>query len=99
MTEGALAGLRILDASQGVAGPFAARLLGDLGADVIKIEPPEGDTARRIHPAQTSDPDPTSLFAYLNWNKRGIVADLTTQNGRSRYAGLAATVDVAGRLS
>jgi len=94
MTEGALAGLRILDASQGVAGPFAARLLGDLGADVIKIEPPEGDTARRIHPAQTSDPDPTSLFAYLNWNKRGIVADLTTQNGRTRFAALAATVDV-----
>jgi crotonobetainyl-CoA:carnitine CoA-transferase CaiB-like acyl-CoA transferase len=94
MTEGALTGLRILDASQGVAGPFAARLLGDLGAHVIKIEPPEGDSARRMHPAQTSDPDPTSFFAYLNWNKRGIVTDLASQDGRTRFAQLAATADV-----
>lgn len=94
MTEGALHGIRILDASQGVAGPFAARLLADLGADVVKLEPPEGDAARRIHPAQTSDPDPTSFFAYLNWNKRGIVTDLTTEAGRTRFARLAATVDL-----
>lgn len=94
MTQRALAGLRILDASQGVAGPFAARLLGDLGADVVKLEPPQGDAGRRMHPAQTSDPDPTSFFAYLNWNKRGIVADLASEDGRARLAALAATVDL-----
>ena len=46
----ALSGLRIVDLSEGLAGPFAAKLLGDLGADVIKIEPPGGDAARRRGP-------------------------------------------------
>jgi crotonobetainyl-CoA:carnitine CoA-transferase CaiB-like acyl-CoA transferase len=76
---GALQGLRVLDLSHGVAGPFAARLLGDLGADVIKIEAPgRGDFARYEEPLQPGVPDPerSLLFQYLNWNKRGVTLDL-----------------------
>ena len=51
----ALEGLRVLDVSEGLAGPFAAKLLGDLGADVIKLEPPEGDEARRRGPFAGSE--------------------------------------------
>jgi len=76
---GALQGVRVLDLSHGVAGPFAARLLGDLGADVIKIEAPaRGDFARREEPLHPDAPEPerSLLFQYLNWNKRGITLDL-----------------------
>jgi len=75
----ALQGLRVLDLSHGVAAPFAARLLGDLGADVIKIEVPErGDVARYEEPLQPDAPEPerSLLFQYLNWNKRGVTLDL-----------------------
>lgn len=77
--ETALDGLRVLDLSHGVAGPFAARLLGDLGAEVIKVEEPgSGDFARRLEPIVPSAPEPEQslLFQYLNWNKRGITLDL-----------------------
>ncbi|HVZ43580.1 MAG TPA: CoA transferase [Ramlibacter sp.] len=67
MIRGALDGIRVLDLGQGIAAPFAARILGDFGADVIKVEPPEGDPARNLQPAL--------LFEYLNWNKRGVTLD------------------------
>ena len=75
----ALEGLRVLDLSHGVAGPFAARLLGDMGAEVIKIEEPGcGDFARREEPLKSGAPEPerSLLFQYLNWNKRGVTLDL-----------------------
>ena len=61
---GALSGLRVIDVSEGVAGPFAARLLGDLGADVVKVEPANGDRARRLYPVEDAA-EAGSLFAYL----------------------------------
>ncbi len=88
-----LAGLRVLGASEGVAGPFAARLLGDLGAEVIKVEPPEGDLARRLYP-EHSDDEPGSLFDYLNWNKRGLALDAASEDGAARLRALLATADV-----
>ncbi len=83
----ALNGLRVLDLSHGVAGPFAARLLGDMGAAVIKVEEPgRGDFARREEPLKLGAPDPEQslLFQYLNWNKRGVTLDL--RNGASHAA-------------
>lgn len=76
---GALSGVRVLDLSHGVAGPFAARLLGDLGATVIKVEAPRvGDRTRRAEPfsPKAADPERSLMFQYLNWNKRGITLDL-----------------------
>ncbi|MFO7778017.1 MAG: CoA transferase, partial [Nitriliruptoraceae bacterium] len=72
---GLLDGIRVLDLSRVLAGPYAGQLLADMGADVIKIEPPEGDPARGIGPhAQRR----SLYFSALNSNKRGIVLDLTT---------------------
>lgn len=76
-TGQALAGLRVVDLSEGLAGPFAAKLLGDLGADVIKIEPPGGDEARRRgpFPGGVDDPEASAAFLYANTSKRSIVLD------------------------
>src|SRR3990172_4936467 len=82
---GALEGVRVLDLSHGVAGPFAARLLGDFGADVIKIEKPgTGDFARFLAPLKSDAPVPEQslLFQYLNWNKRSVALDLRTSGSR-----------------
>lgn len=92
-----LAGVRVLELAQGVAGPYAAKLLADLGALITKLEPPAGDTARRLGPfAQTAEPsdERSGLFAYLNAGKRGIVLDLETRAGRAACAALADTVDL-----
>lgn len=83
--DGALTGLRVLDLSHGIAGPFAARLLGDHGADVIKIElPVKGDFARTLPPLKDDAPAPEQslLFQYLNWNKRSLALDLRLAENR-----------------
>jgi crotonobetainyl-CoA:carnitine CoA-transferase CaiB-like acyl-CoA transferase len=92
----ALSGVRVVELGGGVAGPFAARLLGDLGADVVKLEPPAGDPARRLEPfASDRDGRACSLvFEFLNWNKRGVVADLATDAGRDAVRALAADADI-----
>ena len=77
--DGALTGLRVLDLSHGIAGPFAARLLGDHGADVSKVERPvTGDFARKLAPLKRDAPtsEQSLLFQYLNWNKRSLALDL-----------------------
>ena len=77
--SGALDGIRVLDLSHGIAGPFAARLLGDYGAQVIKVEKPvSGDLARALPPLapDAQAPEQSLLFQYLNWNKRSIALDL-----------------------
>ena len=78
-TEGALAGLKALDFTHYIAGPYCAKLLADYGADVIKVErPPAGDGARRIgpFPGDVAHPEKSGLFLHLNTNKRGIALDL-----------------------
>ncbi len=94
--EQPLAGLRVLELATEVAGPFAAKLLADFGAEVIKVEPPEGDSARDHGPFPDDQPDleQSALFLHLNGNKRGITADLTTEPGRRLVRRLADTADV-----
>ncbi len=91
----ALEGVRILDAS-GPIGHYAGRMLADLGADVIKVEPPEGDPARRWGPFLPGVDEPESglQFLLLNANKRGVTIDLTDAAGRERFLELAKTADV-----
>ncbi|MGD9935386.1 MAG: CaiB/BaiF CoA transferase family protein [Dehalococcoidia bacterium] len=93
---GPLSGLKVLDISEGIAGPFCARLLGDLGADVIKVEPPGGDLSRRLgpFPGGVEDPERSAAFLAFNASKRGIMLDLETDSGRDQVARLIATHDV-----
>src|SRR5436309_3279790 len=92
MAEGPLAGLRILECGDFVAAPYAASLLSHLGADVIKIEPPEGDSNRRRGPRGNGD-GTGALHLYLDQAKRGIVLDLDSEEGKGRLASLARTAD------
>ena len=79
---GPLAGVRILDCTTVVLGPWAAQQLGDLGADIIKIEPPEGDTTRQLGPRRNKDM--AAFFLGCNRNKRSIVLDLKKDDGARR---------------
>ena len=82
MTEGALAGVRVADFSRVLAGPLVGMMLGDLGADVLKVEPPGGDETRRWGPPHA--PDGTSTyFLGVNRNKRSIRLDLTDAGDRA----------------
>ena len=87
----ALDGIRVLDVTQVMAGPFCAMLLCDMGADVIKVEPPDGDSTRRWGGARGSD---SQGFNAVNRGKRGIVLDLKTRDGQDVLRRLARTADV-----
>ncbi|MDH3739659.1 MAG: CoA transferase, partial [Alphaproteobacteria bacterium] len=88
MSGGPLAGIRILEVSHVLAGPFAGMVLADLGADVIKIEAPVGDMARTMTRNFTGPHN--DYFASVNRNKRSIVLDLGTKEGQSALHQLAA---------
>ena len=91
---GPLAGIRILDLTQYVLGPFATQTLGDLGADVIKIEEPGGDRQRKGTGKTAPAPDLSALFVEINRNKRSVVLDLKTPEGQSDLRALVKTADV-----
>jgi len=93
--QGPLAGLRVLELSD-EKGHFCGKLLGDLGADVIKIEPPGGARNRHVGPFMDDIPHPerSLSFWYYNTSKRGITLDLETADGRALFKRLAATADV-----
>ncbi|MBV9326441.1 MAG: CoA transferase [Chloroflexi bacterium] len=92
----ALSGVRVLELAQGVAGPYAGRLLADLGADVVKVEPPTGDVTRTFGPFADCTPHPerSGMFAYLNTSKRGVVLDLDSAADRGACQRLAGNADV-----
>lgn len=91
-----LTGVRVLDMSEGVSGPFCAKILADYGASVVKVEPVTGDTARAAGPFPDDRPDPerSGLFAHLNANKRGMAVDFRSASGARMIAGLARWGDV-----
>jgi crotonobetainyl-CoA:carnitine CoA-transferase CaiB-like acyl-CoA transferase len=91
-----LDGIRVIDASRVLAGPFATMLLADLGADVIKVEPPDGDETRTWGPPWWGDPADgrSAYFASVNRNKRSVVLDLKSAAGRETLDGLVATADL-----
>ena len=88
-----LSGMRVLDVCQVMAGPFCCMLLGDLGADVIKVEPPDGDQARRAMGFKLKGDDSLG-FLNMNRNKRSITLDLKSEAGRSAFLRVAETADV-----
>jgi crotonobetainyl-CoA:carnitine CoA-transferase CaiB-like acyl-CoA transferase len=91
-----LAGIRVLDCSRVYAGPIASMLLGDLGADVWKLEPPNGDETRGWGPPYWGDPADrrSAYFASVNRNKRSLVVNLKTDAGRALLDRLAARCDI-----
>lgn len=94
--SGALSGVRVLDVTQAYAGPFCAQLLADQGADVIKVEGPEGDVNRILGPRPKDDTSHAfaALFQHCNRNKRGIVINLKSDAGRDAFLELVKTADV-----
>ena len=88
---GALEDLRVLDVTQVMAGPYCSMLLADLGADVVKIEPPSGDSTREMPGAAGTD---TPSFNAVNRGKRSVVLNLKTREGREVFTRLARTADI-----
>ncbi|MBI2964415.1 MAG: CoA transferase [Deltaproteobacteria bacterium] len=95
-SRGALDGIRVLECGELVAAPYAAKLFGHLGADVVKVEPPAGDPLRRRGPFLARQPHPErgGLHLYLDQAKRGVVIDPSRSADRRRLRRLVAAADV-----
>ncbi|MCX6022952.1 MAG: CoA transferase, partial [Chloroflexi bacterium] len=95
MADRALTGIRVLDLSQKVVGPFCTKLLADMGAAVLKVEPPSGDPARGYGPFR-DDPDPEAAgyFLHLNTSKRGITLNIESAAGQDLLRRLVRNADI-----
>ena len=96
MSKGALDGVRVLDLTHHIAGPWCTKLLADYGADVLKVEPPGGDPAREMPPFFHDEvhQDKSLLFLYLNTSKRGITLNLKSTEGKRVFFELVKDTDV-----
>lgn len=92
-TEPPLTGLRVLDLTQVMAGPFCSMMLGDMGADVIKIEPSRGDQTRLAMGFRMKGEDSPGFLA-LNRNKRSLTLDLKTEGGKKVFYELVKSADI-----
>ncbi|MDY6917210.1 MAG: CoA transferase [Chloroflexota bacterium] len=96
MPHKALPGVRVVEYAQFVSGPYCAKLMADMGAEVVKVEPPEGDTARGWGPFPGDIPHPerSGLYLYNNTNKLGITLDLNRAEDRQTFRDLVNQADV-----
>ena len=101
-SPGALAGIRVIDLNRVLAGPFSPMILADHGAEVIKVEPPQGDDTRAWGPPFAEDGldrKDASHFPGLNRNKRSLALDLASPAGRDVLLRLLENADVLLRIS
>src|SRR4051794_32566556 len=91
---GPMEGVKVVELGVWVAGPAAGGILADWGADVVKIEPPEGDPARQFRAMLGGELPSNPVFELDNRSKRSVVLDLRTPEGRAHAVGLVATADV-----
>ena len=97
MPEGALAGVKVLDLTHYLAGPYSTKILADFGADVLKVERPgSGDMARQMGPFYQDDPDKekSGAFLFLNTNKQSITLNLKTTTGVKILKSLVQEADI-----
>lgn len=96
MTERALEGVKVLDLTHHLSGPYCTKLMADFGAEILKVERPGGDPTRRVGPFLNDDIDPEKslVFAYLNTNKQSITLNLKSEKGISVLKSLIAESDV-----
>ncbi len=90
--SGPLSGIRVADLTSILLGPFATQILGDMGADVIKVESPDGDTTRDLGPRRSEGM--ASVFLNSNRNKRSLSIDLKSPEGMKVFRDFLKTVDV-----
>src|SRR5215472_6911281 len=89
---GPLAGVRVVDLTAMVMGPYSTQIMADMGADVIKVEPPEGDGTRYISVGPA--PGMRGVFANVNRGKRSVVLDLRSEAGKTALRALIKTADI-----
>ena len=96
MAKGLLSGIRVLELGEGVSAPYCAKILANFGAEVIKMESPDGDIARLMGPFPNDEPHPekSGVFLALNSNKYGVTLDIETNEGADAFRRLASSVDI-----